>query len=405
MPGWSYSFVAALEPGRTSWTQILDAARLGPDDDEAQVTAAQVRDVVHRLIAAGQWRDGDPNILFVFDAGYDLARLAHLSAHLPVEIVGRIRADRVLRLPAPPRPVAAVGRPLRHGGEFHLADTTTWPDPGVITTTETTRYDAAVAFSWDRLHPRTDTEPPGWTIPANFRSWKAPSSASPSTISPATAPRSRCGSGHPAPAQHRRMWTDCGRHTYADSTWNTPSVCSSRPWAGPDPGCVTGRRRPLDLAHHRRPHPTTARPPPHRRPPTPMGTTRPTRPTHPRPRPPRISEHPPEDRSSSAGTETHHPWPRTPARLHQQHPRYPPRRGQENQARQKPPRETTPQRLKIKLGPVRAMGAGRAGLTCSEGLVEAGRVLGDIGSGVLRRLQRHPPLVSLWKSGGASAAA
>ncbi len=69
VPGWSYSFVAALEPGRRSWTQILDAARLGPDDDEAQVTAAQVRDVVHRLIAAGQWRDGDPNILFVFDAG------------------------------------------------------------------------------------------------------------------------------------------------------------------------------------------------------------------------------------------------------------------------------------------------------------------------------------------------
>ncbi len=61
--------------------------------------------------------------------------------------------------------------------------------------------------------------------------------------------------------------------------------------------------------------------------------------------------------------------------------------------------------VKSKLGPVRAMGAGRAGLTCSEGLVEAGRVLGDIGSGVLRRLQRHPPLVSLWKSGGASAAA
>jgi hypothetical protein len=64
------------------------------------------------------------------------------------------RADRVLRLPAPPRPVETVSGPLRHGGEFHLADTTTWPDPGVITTTETTCYGTAVAFSWDRLHPR-----------------------------------------------------------------------------------------------------------------------------------------------------------------------------------------------------------------------------------------------------------
>jgi hypothetical protein len=30
IPGWPYSFVAVLEPGRTSWTQVLDAIRLGP---------------------------------------------------------------------------------------------------------------------------------------------------------------------------------------------------------------------------------------------------------------------------------------------------------------------------------------------------------------------------------------
>ncbi len=30
IPGWPYSVVAALEPGRTSWTAVLDAVRLGP---------------------------------------------------------------------------------------------------------------------------------------------------------------------------------------------------------------------------------------------------------------------------------------------------------------------------------------------------------------------------------------
>jgi hypothetical protein len=30
IPGWPYSFVAALETGRTSWTAVLDAVRLGP---------------------------------------------------------------------------------------------------------------------------------------------------------------------------------------------------------------------------------------------------------------------------------------------------------------------------------------------------------------------------------------
>lgn len=40
------SFVAALETGRTSRCQLLDAVRLGPDDDVTDVTARQVRRVV-----------------------------------------------------------------------------------------------------------------------------------------------------------------------------------------------------------------------------------------------------------------------------------------------------------------------------------------------------------------------
>ena len=154
IPGWPYSVVAALEPGRTSWTAVLDAVRLGPDDDETDVTAAQVRDVVGRLIAAGQHRDGDPDVLVVFDAGYDVTRLAFLLADLPVELLGRLRSDRVLYFPAPPRAPGAAGRPSRHGPELKLADPATWPDPPVTTVTETTRYGTAVARSWDRLHPR-----------------------------------------------------------------------------------------------------------------------------------------------------------------------------------------------------------------------------------------------------------
>src|SRR5690242_14709058 len=76
IPGWPYSVIAALEPGRTSWTVVLDAVRPGPDDDEALVTAGQVRDVITRLTGAGHWRDGDPRILVIFDAGYDVPRLA-----------------------------------------------------------------------------------------------------------------------------------------------------------------------------------------------------------------------------------------------------------------------------------------------------------------------------------------
>jgi hypothetical protein len=153
IPGWPYSFVTALEPGRTSWTAILDAVRLGPCDDATEVTATQVREVVERLRAAGQWQPGQANILVVFDAGYDVTRLAFLLADLPVDLLGRVRSDRVLRFPAPPRHPGMTGRPAKHGPEFALSNPATHPQPPVSTSTETTRYGTAHADAWHRLHP------------------------------------------------------------------------------------------------------------------------------------------------------------------------------------------------------------------------------------------------------------
>jgi hypothetical protein len=154
IPGWPYSVVAALEPGRTSWTAVLDAVRLGPGDDEAAVTAGQVREVVTRLAEAGHWGEGDPPILVIFDAGYDVTRLAWLLADLPVELLGRLRSDRVMKLPAPPRRPGTNGRPRKHGGQLALADPATWPVPQITTSKVTSRYGMAAAAAWDRVHPR-----------------------------------------------------------------------------------------------------------------------------------------------------------------------------------------------------------------------------------------------------------
>jgi hypothetical protein len=154
IPGWPYSVICALEPGRSSWTAPLDARRLAPGDDAAEVTAAQARQVVTDLIAAGQWRPGDPDILIVADAGYDAPRLAYLLGDLPVAVLGRMRSDRVLRRAAPPLVPGTLGRPRRHGGEFVFGDPATWGEPEVTTTAVTRLYGPATARSWDRLHPR-----------------------------------------------------------------------------------------------------------------------------------------------------------------------------------------------------------------------------------------------------------
>ena len=154
IPGWPYSFVAALEPGRTSWTAVLDVVRIGPGDDATAVTAAQLREVVDRLQAAGQWLPGDLPVLIVADAGYDITRLAHVLADLPVELLGRLRSDRVLRGPRTLRAIRGTGRPPRHGPDFALSDPDTWWIPAHTTSTDTSRYGQAVATAWDGLYPR-----------------------------------------------------------------------------------------------------------------------------------------------------------------------------------------------------------------------------------------------------------
>src|SRR5438067_8007662 len=74
IPGWPYSVIAALEPGRTSWTLPLDAVRLGPADDATPGTAAQIPGVTERTVAAGHLPDRDPEVLDAHGAGYGLTR-------------------------------------------------------------------------------------------------------------------------------------------------------------------------------------------------------------------------------------------------------------------------------------------------------------------------------------------
>jgi hypothetical protein len=161
IPGWPYSLVTALETGRSSWTAPLDARRLAPGDDAATVTADQLRDVVRALITARQWQPGDPDIWIVADAGYDGPRLAFLLADLPVQVVVRMRSDRVLRRRARSERTGN-GRPPRHGGEFIFGDPASWGEADVATITDTRLYGAATARAWHALHPRL-THRTAWT--------------------------------------------------------------------------------------------------------------------------------------------------------------------------------------------------------------------------------------------------
>ncbi|WP_194898775.1 NF041680 family putative transposase [Catenulispora pinisilvae] len=154
VPGWPYSFVVALEPGASSFTALLDAVRIGPDDDGTEVTAAQIRAVVQRLRAAGQHTDADRPVLVVTDSGYDGTRLAFLLADLPVELLVRVRSDRVYCAPAGARKGERPGRQPRHGPRMKLNDCSTWPVPDASARIDTARYGAAQIDAFARRHQR-----------------------------------------------------------------------------------------------------------------------------------------------------------------------------------------------------------------------------------------------------------
>ena len=160
--GWPYSFVAALGPGASSWTVLLDAVRIGPADDETDLAAAQLREVAGRLAAAGHWKPGDPDMLIVLDSGYNPARLAWLLADLPVLVVARVRASRVFRRPVPATAPGTPGRPSRHGPELRCADPATWAGAALAADAASPRYGPLEVMAWHRVHPRLDRRSAGW---------------------------------------------------------------------------------------------------------------------------------------------------------------------------------------------------------------------------------------------------
>lgn len=236
IPGWPYSFVAVLEMGATSWTQILDAVRFGPADDATAVTAAQLRDLVERLITAGQWQPGEPDIAIVTDAGYDVTCLAWVLRDLPIELIGRIRGDRVMRLPKPPRVYDPKGgRQPKHGGEFIFGDPSTWGTEQAVTTTGTRLHGQATAQAWDRLHPRL-------TRRAAWLDHNGPLPIIEGTVVrlvvqklPSGGVKSPSGCGGRAPEPPRRTSIAAGSPSSAASTSSTHFVCSSRHSGGPSP--------------------------------------------------------------------------------------------------------------------------------------------------------------------------
>jgi hypothetical protein len=149
--GWSYQWVSQLSWSNDSWSAPLDAMRLTPGADATTATVGQIRRL---LVLLPKDREV---ALFVFDAGYDGIALGHELAGERVEVLVRIRDDRVFYTDPTARanrPATSGGRPPRHGKRMKCSDEASWRAAEATCVIHDERYGTVRISAWHGLHPR-----------------------------------------------------------------------------------------------------------------------------------------------------------------------------------------------------------------------------------------------------------
>jgi hypothetical protein len=151
MSGWPVSVLVGLSWGASSWVDPLEARRIRPGDGSSTAALAQVECLLDDLAVTGGVRVGQVAPLVMFDAGYPVVWLAHALAGRAVQVMGRVRGDRVF-YGRPPAPGGALGRSARHGARFVCAHAATHPEPDVEITADAEQYGRVRVTAWHGLH-------------------------------------------------------------------------------------------------------------------------------------------------------------------------------------------------------------------------------------------------------------
>jgi hypothetical protein len=115
------------------------------------VAARQLRHVVEVL-----HRRGARRALALFDSQYGCAPFVKATAGVVVDLLFRLRSNRVL-WGAPPA-YRGVGAPRKHGHKFTLNAPETWPDPDEVLLVEDEKLGRVEVHRWCRWHFREAPE-------------------------------------------------------------------------------------------------------------------------------------------------------------------------------------------------------------------------------------------------------
>ena len=149
--GFAFSTLALVpEPG-TRWVLPLLHERIKPEETAPQVAAGQLRHVVEVL-----HRRGARRALALFDSQYGCASFVKATSEVAVDLLFRLRSNRVLW--GSPPAYRGVGAPRKHGHKFHLNDPETWPEPEEVLLVEDETLGRVELRRWQRWHFREAPE-------------------------------------------------------------------------------------------------------------------------------------------------------------------------------------------------------------------------------------------------------
>lgn len=151
--GWSYQWITQLDWAPNSWTAPMDVTRIRPTANATTTTIDQVSRLVDLL------PDDRQVPMFVFDAGYDGIALGAELADKRVQLLVRIRSDRVFYPDPDPKPPGfGIGRPRRHGDRFALSQPQTQTRaPDTQLSAHDGRYGQIQVRAWHGMHPRLNS--------------------------------------------------------------------------------------------------------------------------------------------------------------------------------------------------------------------------------------------------------
>jgi hypothetical protein len=157
--GYPYSSLDWVAAPHSSWALPIDERRVGSSQTAQEVGALQITDLAKARAELIETLD-----IVACDGKYGNAGFLRTGQGKRCGIVARLRCDRVLYGPPPPREPKQRGRNKRHGQRFAVKQPETWGDPDEVSELEDPYWGKVRLERWHNRHENNCADVPYYVV-------------------------------------------------------------------------------------------------------------------------------------------------------------------------------------------------------------------------------------------------